>query len=74
MKAMMRLFWLAPVVAIGCAPVNSFSPSGEQRFGPSESEIIVLEAPPTRPYTVIGYAECRGKSVNEAMTVPRQAG
>jgi len=67
MKARLALGLLAAVVPIGCAPVNSFSPAGEARFGPSETEIVVLEEPPSRPYIVIGYVECRGQSVKDAM-------
>ncbi len=67
MKAVIRLSTLAPVVALACAPVHSFSPASNQRFEPRTENVEVLEEEPTREYTLVGYVECRGESVGDAM-------
>lgn len=45
----------------------NFTPTGTERFGPSTSEILVLDSPPVEPYLVIGYAEARGENMGDAI-------
>jgi hypothetical protein len=67
LKLVSAVATVALAALLGCAPVHTYSPAGSTTFGPTTSEIAVLETPPDRPYTVIGYAECRGENVGEAL-------
>lgn len=45
----------------------SFTPTGSARFGPSTSEILLLDSPPSEPYQVIGYVEARGEKMADVI-------
>lgn len=68
------------VVLAACTPVHEFSPISEASFAPRDTQhpIVFYETPPDTTYDVIGYAECRGEGIGEAMPylkkLARQAG
>jgi len=67
MRATLRLTLLAPVIALGCTNIHSFTPASSARFEPTTAEITVLDSEPPQEFEVIGYAEARGGSLKEAL-------
>ena len=65
------LLVLALAICAGCVidNVNSFTATGDQQFEPRAADyaIEVLDEMPDRAYVLLGYAEARGSSLNEAL-------
>jgi len=57
------------LVALGCAPVHTFSPAGSATFEPQpvDYDIVLLDEKPERAHVLVGYVECRGYSVSDVL-------
>ena len=67
--AVLRLSALvAPLLA--CQNYQKFTPApGIDTFGPSVGEVVLLEAMPSEPHVVIGYAETYATSLDQALPI-----